>query len=156
MGKSPKIFGTNTNIMLKDNLARKLSDRWPELKCSTLSKKTGIHEETIAQILKGSTKNPGIYTIAKLAEALECSVDELISHKPQKSQQYVDTLHKIEEVNPVLLKSCVETILSLTQTKPSLTFAQVMHSIVDAYTYSIGKKLNTVDRDFAVWLVDHS
>lgn len=38
-----------------------------------LAKKTGIPQPTILKIIRGLTKNPGIYTIEKLAEGLDIS-----------------------------------------------------------------------------------
>lgn len=51
-----------------------------KLTISKLSDQSNIPEDTIKSIRSGKTKNPGIQTIIRLADALDCSIDELIGH----------------------------------------------------------------------------
>ena len=46
-----------------------------------LSSKIGISKEQLRLIIAGKTKNPSVYTVAKIAEVLECSIEELIGKK---------------------------------------------------------------------------
>lgn len=46
-----------------------------------LSKKANITFHTIAKIEAGSTPDPRIETVKKIAEALEVSIDELVGRK---------------------------------------------------------------------------
>jgi transcriptional regulator with XRE-family HTH domain len=47
-----------------------------------LSKKADLAFHTIAKIEAGSTPNPTIETVAKIAKALDVSVDDLLNLKP--------------------------------------------------------------------------
>lgn len=42
-----------------------------------LSEISGVPQQTISAIESGVRKNPGIYTLRQLANALECSIDEM-------------------------------------------------------------------------------
>lgn len=56
-----------------------------KLTISKLSDQSNIPEDTIKSIRSGKTKNPGIQTIIRLADALDCSIDELIGHHSSHS-----------------------------------------------------------------------
>lgn len=43
-----------------------------------LSRNSGVPLTTLLHIVDGSTKNPGIYTVMRLCDALELSMEELI------------------------------------------------------------------------------
>lgn len=43
-----------------------------------LAKHAGVPLTTLLHIVDGSTKNPGVYTVIRLCEALEMSLEELI------------------------------------------------------------------------------
>jgi len=45
----------------------------------TLSKKANLAFHTVAKIEAGSTPNPTIYTVKKIADALEIGIDELMN-----------------------------------------------------------------------------
>lgn len=46
---------------------------------SDVARKTGLSRQTIIKIFNGTQKNPKIETIQKIAHALDCSVDELLT-----------------------------------------------------------------------------
>ena len=46
---------------------------------SQLARATKLSRPTITSILKGKQKNPKIQTLEKIAEVLNCSVDELMN-----------------------------------------------------------------------------
>lgn len=48
-----------------------------------LSVKSGVPQQTISAIEKGIIKNPGIVTMARIAGALSCSIDELMDDDKQ-------------------------------------------------------------------------
>ena len=102
--------------MLKDNLARKIEEKGDGFRRSVLSRKTGVPHETISQILRGSSRNPGVYTIAKLADALNCSIDELVDRQEflenisSKGKQFLEYNKSVQHlpVSPPVL--CLQTV----------------------------------------------
>lgn len=47
----------------------------------TLSRKSGVPLTTLLNIIKGNTKNPGIFTILKLCEGFGISIEEFLQTK---------------------------------------------------------------------------
>lgn len=45
---------------------------------SEIARKTGLSRVSVSKILNGKEKNPKLESIKKIAEVLECSVDEII------------------------------------------------------------------------------
>ena len=62
--------------------------------CITLkeiSQKTNIPHSTIAKVFSGFNSNPSIDTVIKIAEVLECGVDDFIEYdSTPKSKYYID------------------------------------------------------------------
>ncbi len=46
---------------------------------SELARKTGLSRVAISRILNHKQKNPKLSTLQKLAKALDCTIDELVS-----------------------------------------------------------------------------
>lgn len=61
---------------INDNLNRILKER--KLNVRQLSKGAGVTHENVYKILNDKNKNPGVYTIKKIADYLGVTVDELL------------------------------------------------------------------------------
>lgn len=55
-----------------------------------ISKKSGVPSETISRICSGKTKEPKYSTVKLIAEALECTVDDLIGNENAVKPYYLD------------------------------------------------------------------
>ena len=63
-------------MKLNDNLNRILKER--NINVHQLSRGAGVNHENLYIILKEKNKNPGIYTVKKIADYLGVTVDELL------------------------------------------------------------------------------
>ncbi|WP_279051804.1 helix-turn-helix domain-containing protein [Intestinibacter bartlettii] len=63
-------------MKLNDNLNRILKER--NINVHQLSRGAGVNHENLYKILKEKNKNPGIYTVKKIADYLGVTVDELL------------------------------------------------------------------------------
>ena len=100
--------------MLRNNLAELLKNQEQVFNKAYFAKKIGLSRETLTQILLGHTKNPGVYTLAKIADALQISIDELIGRKISVP----DPLDKNTDIiinNPHLLEAVASYVPSLFQ-----------------------------------------
>lgn len=67
-----------------DKLAATLADRILEQLCrhgwtmKTLSEKSGLPYETLKKIMARKIHNPSLRSVCLIADALECSIDELV------------------------------------------------------------------------------
>ena len=152
--------------MLKDNLAKKILNKGDGFKQSVLARKAGVKEETLSQILNGNTKNPGIYTVAKIADALNCSIDELIgrdvssfapAYSPSSLTKNTIFIDNTIELVPELGRECVIAIANLLHQKNhKVSFAKFLYLIKEIYLYCLEKNSKTVDMKFASWFIEHS
>lgn len=136
--------------MLGTSLAKKISEKGKDFGPSALSRKTGVHNETILKILSGSTENPGIYTVAKIADALHCSLDELLD----RNQFFnIDTKNNNAiEYNAQLLKEVYDFVTTfINSSSKQYNFYDVLHSINEIYLYSKNNNLENIDTKFADW-----
>lgn len=71
---------------------------------NSLSRKSGVEVTAIKHIIYGQTASPKIDTVAKLAVALKCSIDELYGN----NQQFVQTMIPIN--NKLIWKHCIKIV----------------------------------------------
>jgi transcriptional regulator with XRE-family HTH domain len=141
--------------MLKDNLAKKMDEKGDGFRCSVLSRKTGIPHETILQILKGNTKNPGVFTIAKIADELSCSIDELIGRTPKTTT--LTTLHSANaNYDENLFSNVCDYVINLVKEKlkqdnSNIKLSTIIDIIDSIYDYSYKKNHKAFDTQFADW-----
>ena len=63
-------------MRISDKLFKVIKDK--NIKVHDLARESKVHHSAIYRILKEENKNPGIYTVKKLADALGISVESLI------------------------------------------------------------------------------
>lgn len=141
--------------MLKENLAKKLAAQNCKITRNALASKAGISQASFSNIMTGEIKNPGVYTVAKIAKELNCSIDELIGRNTQESKSK-NTSKSIEQINfqsDLALGSAMAVLDLLNKAKQDVSFKEFLHIVATVYKYSIGKKANIVDEYFANWFV---
>lgn len=127
---------------LSKNIIERITRIEDIIKVNALARKCNLNVDTVAEILNGNTKNPGIYTVAKIAEALDCSVDELVSD----SVQYDDSIKF--KVN--LIKSCVTEIINfLIKKKYKMALDDFLAVLEEIYLHSLNTNAKVVDAKFA-------
>lgn len=63
-------------MIINDNLNRILKER--NINVHQISKGASVNHENIYKILKEKNKNPGVYTVKKIADYLGLTIDELL------------------------------------------------------------------------------
>ena len=141
------IFFMKTN--LKTILNKKLNDQG--FTQSSISKKTGLSKSLIHKTLT-ITDNPGIYTISKIAKALNCSIDELLGNEQTKPHSYN---YKIDNI--ILLKTVTEYINQKLLTKKiEFNIDIFFQCIFEIYKYSVERNENNkIDVNFAEWYIEY-
>lgn len=135
--------------MLKNILAHLLQQQDFELNKARFSKKIGITKETLMQILMGNTKNPGIYTMAKIADALDVSLDALVGRKNYYAHPNAPNF---VVKNFALLEKIISYILSTTKTEKEMDIEKFLSCIREVYRFS-SKKCD-IDKEFANWYIE--
>lgn len=63
-------------MSISDNLYKVIKEK--NISVHKIAKDTGVHHSGIYRILNNENKNPGIYTVKKIADALDVNIDILI------------------------------------------------------------------------------
>lgn len=115
---------------------------------SKLERQAGLTKNFISNIIYGKSKNPGIDSIIKLADALNISIDELVG-KTEKNDISPDVL--IE--NKKIFIEIVSYVLNAIKRKESIfKSTEVFKAIISIYNYCSNK--NQIDKKFANWYLD--
>lgn len=115
---------------------------------SKLERQAGLTKNFISNIIYGKSKNPGIDSIIKLADALNISIDELVG-KVAKNDISLDVI--IE--NKKIFIEIVAYVLNAIKTKEKIFKAtEIFKAIMNIYTYCYNK--NQIDKKFADWYLD--
>ncbi len=141
--------------MLKDNLAKKLAEHEGRLTRNVLATRAGISQASFSQIMTGVVKNPGVYTIAKIAKELNCSIDELLGRTAYVPKKAPKTLKQIECKPELALHSGLAVLDMLDKTKQDVSFETLLDIIATVYKYSIGKNSDVIDEYFANWFTEY-
>lgn len=128
--------------LLSKNITKKMPSIQGTVTLNVFAQRCNLDVDTISEILKGNTKNPGVYTIAKIADVFGCSVDELVS---ESESDNADIKLKIS-----LARKCITITVDLLRKKNRLIelddFLLLLEGI---YLNSIAKNLKDIDIKFA-------
>ena len=85
-----------------------------KLTISELADESNIPEDTIKSIRSGKTRNPGIQTIIRLADAMQCSIDELIGHKLNSTEEmeFLSAWKKLDQHGRKLVQAITDIEVS--------------------------------------------
>jgi len=118
---------------------------------ASLERKVGLERAAIYNILRGSSKNPSITTVIKIAEALNCSLDELLDRARTKHS----ATDKDYEYNNVLFQECCDFITNYFSKNKNnkVKFAEVQRYVDELYSYIMENNIESIDQRFANWLL---
>ena len=131
----------NISRILNKDILSNIFEVQDALKVTKLSRKAGVDKGTIADVLYNKTKNPGVYTVAKIADVFGCTIEELLSDShPDKDI----------ELKVKLAKECINAVLDLLgEEKQKITFDDFLLMIKTIYLNSAHTKSGKVDVEFA-------
>lgn len=127
-----------------------------KINAHTLGKKIGIKSSTIYNVINERTKNPTIEVLISIAQALECSVSELIG---EEKSLIIKPLPKDEFYknywNQDLYISALSVVSkTLENYQVSFTKEDIDHIIVEVYKYSCRIKQCKADANFCGWFIE--
>lgn len=130
---------------LKQNILKATKEKGWSLR--KLERDAGLHKNFINNFLYNRSKNPGIDSIIKIANALNASIDELIGRESKYAP------YGLEINNKEMLSKVTNYLLQAIQNQQNIKiqWEQFFHAIHQIYNYSLKK--NTFDQDFADWFV---
>jgi transcriptional regulator with XRE-family HTH domain len=127
----------------------------------SLEKKAGLNRSAVRNILQGFSKKPSADVLMSIAEALDCTVNDLIDSRSDSSivSNKIKTVIKTRNSHPWNDKLYIEAIKIVSKCindKDTIKSEQVISLINETYKYSLDKGADSIDQDFTKWLVNKS
>jgi len=124
-----------------------------------LERQAGLKPSAIRNILYGRSKNPSLSVIQSIANALECSVADLIDEEAEERSKAtgVEKGENRDNLpwNQQLYLKCIQQLLTILIEKPiQLKKESILSVIDDAYFYSSVNNLEKPDQNFLNWLIE--
>jgi transcriptional regulator with XRE-family HTH domain len=124
-----------------------------------LEAKAGLKTHSVRNILRGKSKSPSAVNLQAIADALGCTVKDLLS-TPEVLEE---TPLSLEEVTQGaystydkrgLLPEVVKAVDRLVRKeRKNVTVEQFVTSVAETYLHSLQKDPTKVDLDFAKWFI---
>jgi transcriptional regulator with XRE-family HTH domain len=125
-----------------------------------LEAKAKLKTHAVRNILRGKSKSPSAVNLQAIADALGCSVKDLLTtpevleESPPLSLEEVlhgkYTAYDKQGLFPEVVKTVNEYVQ---KQKKDLTIDQFLTSVKEIYLHSLQKDPKKVDRDFAKWFM---
>lgn len=125
-----------------------------------LEKQAGLKASAIHNILYGRSKNPSISTLKAIANALDCTVSDLLEESLSQGVHLKENSHSYEESANLpwdsdLYAMCFTIVNSILKNKKiELSREKVLNLVDEVYAYSLTGHHKTVDVHFVDWLIE--
>lgn len=125
-----------------------------------LERRAGLSIHSVRNILKGRIKKPSAQSLQAIAEALECSIIDLMSSSsaaeagfPQDMDRRIKKRPLLE--HPDLMLECLKKILKeITDKNITISIDEYFEVVKKVYLYSSREEPRVVDTRFAAWLIE--
>lgn len=141
---------------LKEKIIERMEAK--NLSIAELERRAGLSIHAVRNILKGRIKKPSAQSLQAIAEALECSIIDLMNASPSAGEDY--SYPKKPKISPPidypeLMGECFGTILALIQDRePRVSIDEYLDIVKKVYFYSSKEEPRKVDLRFAEWLIE--
>jgi transcriptional regulator with XRE-family HTH domain len=143
------------NENLKVKIEKYLDDSASSVKA--FERKARLNNNVVYSILTNKSKNPNMETVLKIADALNCSLDELFERKNFLTKYSNDELFKIKLNTPLFKSICVYVSDYLDKGQlTDLNLGQAIDFIEEIYKYCLDKQSNQIDKHFAEWFLKNN
>jgi len=125
-----------------------------------LERRAGLSIHSVRNILKGRIKKPSAQSLQAIAEALECSIIDLMSTSSAIEAGFPhDTDRRIKKRPPLeypeLMLACTEKIMEkITDKNTKVSIDEYFEVVKKVYLYSSREEPRQVDIRFAEWLIE--
>lgn len=125
-----------------------------------LERRAGLSIHSVRNILKDRIKKPSAQSLQAIAEALECSIVDLMSTTSATEAGFPqDTDRRIKKRPPLeypdLMLECLEKIMKkVTEKNIKISVDEYFEVVKKVYLYSSREEPREVDTRFAEWLIE--
>lgn len=143
---------------LKEKIIERME--FKNLSIAELERRAGLSIHSVRNILKGRIKKPSAQSLQAIAEALECSILDLMNTTPSTHEAFPQDIERKTRKRPPidypeLLSECSQKILNLITEKNCKVSVDDYFDIVrKVYLYSSREDPRKLDMRFAEWLIE--
>ncbi len=143
---------------LKEKIIERMEAK--NLSIAELERRAGLSIHSVRNILKGRIKKPSAQSLQAIAEALECSILDLMSPAPLTSGGYSpQSQGRMRKRSPLdypdLMLNCSKKIIDLiTERKLKVSVDEYSEIVKKVYFYSSREEPRKFDMRFAEWLIE--
>ena len=143
---------------LKEKIIERMEAK--NLSIAELERRAGLSIHSVRNILKGRIKKPSAQSLQAIAEALECSIIDLMSVSAARSDGYSPEhqgrIRKRSRMDhPDLMLDCSKQILALIEAKEiKVSVDEYLDALKKVYFYSSREEPRKFDMRFAEWLIE--
>jgi transcriptional regulator with XRE-family HTH domain len=143
---------------LKEQIIERMEAK--NLSIAELERRAGLSIHSVRNILKGRIKKPSAQSLQAIAEALECSIIDLMNNSYGISDGFSQSVEWKTRKSPSLdypdlMMDCMKNVLSLLIEKSGVVSVDTYLEIVrKVYFYSSKEEPRKFDLRFAEWLIE--
>ncbi len=147
---------------MESSLKEKIIERMEakNLSIAELERRAGLSIHSVRNILKGRIKKPSAQSLQAIAEALECSIIDLMNTSSSPSDSfYPERDRKLRKFTtlayPDLLLDCAQKVMKLLiDKKHKFSLDEYFEIVKKVYFYSSREEPRKIDLRFAEWLIE--
>jgi transcriptional regulator with XRE-family HTH domain len=143
---------------LKEKIIQRMEAK--NFSIAELERRAGLSIHSVRNILKGRIKKPSAQSLQAIAEALDCSIIDLMNKTTASSElQGYELESKFKKSPPLeypsLMKDCTSTVLNLIKNdEVNVTVDVYLDIVKKVYFYSSKEEPRKIDVRFAEWLIE--
>ncbi len=144
--------------LLKEKIIERMDAK--NLSIAELERRAGLSIHSVRNILKGRIKKPSAQSLQAIAEALECSIIDLMNNAPSTPNPFPKETRGKARKNtildyPDLMSECYNTVLELIKKKKVKVSVDEFQEVVKkVYLYSSREEPRKLDMRFSEWLIE--
>ena len=142
---------------LKEKIIERMEAK--NLSIAELERRAGLSIHSVRNILKGRIKKPSAQSLQAIAEALECSLMDLINASSTSGDDFASLAQSKKMSPPIdypeLMLECSKTVLMLVKDcDPKISVDEYLDIVKKVYFYSSKEEPRRADLRFAEWLIE--
>jgi transcriptional regulator with XRE-family HTH domain len=146
-------MSTKTAGMMSQKIKNRISEAG--ISVHALEKKAGLKQSSIQNIIYGKSKKPSFHIMQSIAQALNCTVTELLEEENEFAEKKEFSLDTTQTWNIDLYIDVLSIINMLSKQKNIFLSKEKMFDCAEeVYEYTLRNKKSKPDKSFAEWLIE--
>ncbi len=148
--------GEYMTFSIAEQLQKRLKEK--NLSIREVERRADLKMNAVRNIISGVVRQPAAQTLKKIANVLDCSVDDLLQTEHVAYSSLIsknETRLSLPLTDLDLFQRVVEVVILIAKEKGyELTIEQALNLIRGIYSFSSKKKQKDIDLDFVEWLFE--